>query len=182
MLITFLNKIPDKRRSQGKQYQIGYILLFSILAVLSNAKSYREIHTFIKVHMETLKKRFDLKWKKIPGYTTIRQIILSLNSKELEKVFREYAKEISKKKKKSKGLRTISIDGKTLRGSFDNFEEESAIQVLSAFLLEEEIILAHEEIKKNKTNEIPKAQKLIAELGLSKCIYLFDAMHCQKKP
>lgn len=182
MLITFLNKIPDNRRKQGQRYQIAYILLFSILALLSNAKSYRQIHTFIKIHIETLKKIFKLKWKRVPSYCIIRELILSVNSKELEKVFREYAKEISIKKEKSnKQIKTISIDGKTLKGSFDHFEDQSAIQVLSAFLLEENIILAHEEIEKNKTNEIPMAQKLIEELELKNCIYIFDALHCQKK-
>jgi len=42
------------------------------------------------------------------------------------------------------------------------------------------IILAHEEIA-TKTNEIPTAQELILKLGLSGCIFTFDALHCQEK-
>ena len=32
-----------------------------------------------------------------------------------------------------------------------------------------------------KTNEIPTAQKLIEALGLTDCIFTFDALHCQEK-
>jgi nucleoside-diphosphate-sugar epimerase len=41
------------------------------------------------------------------------------------------------------------------------------------------IILAHEEIEA-KTNEIPVAQELIQKLGLTDCVFTFDALHCKK--
>ena len=47
MLQSFLFKIKDHRRQQGRRYQLGQILFFSILALLSNATSYRKIHAFI---------------------------------------------------------------------------------------------------------------------------------------
>jgi hypothetical protein len=60
-----------------------------------------------------------------------------------------------------------------LRGSFDHFQDQTAIQMLSAFLTESNIIIAHEPIA-NKTNEIPTAQQLIETLGLSNYIFTFD--------
>lgn len=66
-----------------------------------------------------------------------------------------------------------------LRSSFDHFKEQKAIQILSAFVSNSRLILAHEEIAA-KTNEIPTAQKLITELSLSAYIFTFDALHCQK--
>ena len=50
MLQSFLFEIKDHRRKQGLRYQQGYILLFSILAILSGAVSYRKIHQFIVNH------------------------------------------------------------------------------------------------------------------------------------
>ena len=52
--------------------------------------------------------------------------------------------------------------------------------MLSAFCADSRIILAHEEIAE-KTNEIPTAQALFSQLGLSDCIFTFDALHCQEK-
>ncbi|MCP4542227.1 MAG: transposase family protein [Chloroflexi bacterium] len=44
MLASFLFKVKDHRRKQGRQYQLGHILLFSILAIVSGADSYRKVH------------------------------------------------------------------------------------------------------------------------------------------
>ena len=76
-------------------------------------------------------------------------------------------------------MKTIAIDGKVLRHSFDNFNDRKAAQILSAFLTGSSLILAHVEID-DKSNEIPAAQKLISELNLTGCIVTLDAMHCQK--
>ncbi|VAX34823.1 hypothetical protein MNBD_UNCLBAC01-955 [hydrothermal vent metagenome] len=88
MLESFLFEIKDKRRGKAKQYKLGHILLISILAILSAADSYRKIHKFIEVHYKKLDKEFDLKWKDIPAYTTIRNIIQGCDRSSLEKAFR----------------------------------------------------------------------------------------------
>ena len=177
MLQNFLLKIKDHRRKQGQRYQLEYILFFSILAILSNATSYRKVHAFIKSNYETLDKTFDLNWKYLPAYTTIRAIIQGTSADEIEQAFREYSAFLTHNNIEK---RFLSFDGKVLRGSFDHFKDQKAIQVLSAFMPGCRIILAHEEIAR-KTNEIPTAQELIQELGLSNCIFTFDAIHCQEK-
>ncbi len=51
-----------------------------------------------------------------------------------------------------------------------------------AFCSNNKLILGHHDVTKDKTNEIPVAQKLIAELGLPEgAVYTLDALHCQKK-
>jgi hypothetical protein len=171
-------KIKDHRRKQGQRYGLGHILLFSVFAILSGAKSYREIHAFIKErYRNTLKDKFKLSWKRLPAYTTIRNIIQGVSSESLEECFREYGSELAGS---AGGKRFMSFDGKVLRGSFDNFQDRKAIQILSVFLSDDDIILAHEEIP-DKTNEIPTAQELIVNLGMENCVFTFDALHCQKK-
>ena len=182
MLLTIFSEIPDIRRAQGKMYDLQHVLLFSVLAIVSEADSYRKIEIFIKENFKKLKKRFNLKWKKAPGYTTVRNIIQGVNPKELEKALRGYAKILAnlKEKEPNKKYKIVSLDGKVVRGSFDYFQDKKAVQVFSAFLSGKSIILGHEEIDK-KTNEIPVAQKLIKELKLKNIMFTADAMHCQKK-
>jgi predicted transposase YbfD/YdcC len=177
MLVSFLFRIKDHRRKQGQQYQLGHILLFSILAIMSGADSYRKVHAFIAEHYPTLKEHFDLNWKRIPAYTTIRYIIRGVSSNEIERSFREYTVELTSDTHKK---RFVAFDGKVLRGSFDHFKDQKAVQILSAFLTESDIILAHEEIAE-KTNEIPTAQEMMQQLELSGCIFTFDAINCQEK-
>ncbi len=177
MLKSFLAKIKDHRRRQGRRYELEHILLFSILAILSGADSYRKIQKFIVTHYDILNKMFKLNWKRMPAHTTVRDIIHGTTGSELEQCFRQYSALLSES---DNSRRFISCDGKVLRGSFDHFKDRKAVQVLSAFLSDSHIILAHEEIAA-KTNEIPTAQNLIEALGLTGCIFTFDALHCQEK-
>jgi len=179
MLITIFQEIPDHRRPQGRMYDLPHLLFFTVLAILSGADSYRTVHTFIKMHFPVLKETFALDWRRAPAYGTVRYAIQGLDPNELEKAFRKYAKQLARLNKKQ--LKLISLDGKTLRGSFDHFQDKKVVQLFSALLKSQQIILAHEQITDKKTNEIPVAQKLIRELGLTGCLFTMDALHCQKK-
>jgi hypothetical protein len=53
-------------------------------------------------------------------------------------------------------------------------------QALSAFATDTSLVLAHIDIAE-KSNEIPAAQTLLAELGVpSGTLVTLDALHCQK--
>ena len=181
MIATFLEDLQDHRRSQGQRYELKYIILFSIMAFLSNAKSYRDISRFIKVRFDLLKHYFGLRWKSPPGYTTVRNIILGVDGEELEACFRAYTQSLMEMEKEmGDKISTIAFDGKTLCGSYDNFHDKRAMQVLTMFWTEDRLILAHEVIDQ-KTNEIPMVQKLLEDINLKGYYYTMDALHCQKK-
>jgi len=74
----------------------------------------------------------------------------------------------------------VAIDGKTLRRSFDNFQDRRAAHMLSAFAADTALILAHLDCD-DKSNEIPALQTLLGALGLTGAVVTVDAMHCQKK-
>lgn len=179
MISTFLDDLKDHRRAQGLRYELKHIILFSIMAMLSNAKSYRQISSFIKVHYKTLDKDFCLNWKRPPSYSTVRNIIQGTDSDGLERCFRSYSQSLSKHGNVNTET-SIAVDGKVLRGSYDNFEDRKAVQVLSFFGTCQRLILAHEVIEE-KTNEIPVFQRLLTELQLEGIVYTLDALHCQKK-
>jgi hypothetical protein len=60
-------------------------------ALLSGATSYRKVHAFIQAHYKTLDEAFDLNWKKLPAYTTLRDIIQGTSPAEIEACFRVYS-------------------------------------------------------------------------------------------
>ena len=178
--LSLLATIPDPRRAEGKRYQLPHVLLFSILAIVSGANSYRGVRTFIMVHRQRLNKAFKLRWKRPPSYTALRYILQGLSATDVEKVFREHAANLNLDVAGSTA-RIIAFDGKTLKGSFDNFNDIKAKQVLSAFAVDTALVLTHIEIDE-KSNEIPAVQKLLEELDVAGYIVTCDAMHCQKKP
>ena len=63
-------------------------------------------------------------------------------------------------------MRLVAFDGKALKGSFDNFNDAKAKQVLSAFAVDSALVLAHIEIDE-KSNEIPAVQELLEELDVA---------------
>ena len=89
MLLDFLKEIPDHRDRQVRQYDLAHILLFTILAILSNAKNYKDVWRFISTHFEKLKETFKLKWRKVPDYTTIREILIGIMPERFEEPFRK---------------------------------------------------------------------------------------------
>jgi len=181
MLQEYLSLVTDPRRAQGQRYALSYVLLFSILAMLCGATSYRKIQRFINAHRERLNEWFGLCWRRAPAHTSIRNILQALDPADVEQAFRAYSEQLCQLETTDDTPRAIAIDGKVLRGSFDRFEDQKAAQILSAFCQQDHLILGHLPVS-TKTNEIPVAQQLIEELALGNCLYTVDALHCQKKP
>ena len=154
-------------------------LCVNIFAILSGAKSYRDVNRFITKRLKELNKLFALEWKHAPSKSQVRDIIADADRKAVEKEFRKYSESLQCKIGESSY--SVGIDGKALKGSFDHSSTQDMLQLLSAFCAETKIILGHVDIGE-KTNEIPTAQQLIRELGLPEgTVYTADAMHCQKK-
>jgi len=179
-LLGLLEEVHDPRRSQGKMYTLPHVLLFSILAIVTGCNSYRGVVTFIDVHRDSLNAFFGLKWRRAPAHTAIRYILKGLDANAVEAVFRRHAA-LLQTAQATTDHASIALDGKTLRGSFDNFRDRAAAQVLSAFATDTALVLAHIDIA-DKSNEIPAAQALLAELGATPHLVTLDALHCQKKP
>lgn len=179
-LLSLFSQVSDPRRDQGKMYPLGPILLFTVLAMLAGARSYRQVHAFIQAHLSRLNGSFGLSLRRAPAYSSVRFILQGLDADEMERVFRHHAAALAGSED---GVGTmpqaVAIDGKTLRGSFDAFNDRKAAHVLSAFAADQRIILGHLAVAE-KTNEIPAAQEMIAALGLTGRLFTLDAMHCQK--
>ena len=178
-LLDMLVEVPDPRRAEGKLYTLPHVLLFSILAIVTGCNSYRGIVTFIDVHRCRLNAAFSLNWKRAPAHTAIRYILQGLDPAGVEAAFRRHAA-LLQAARATHGRGSIALDGKTLRGSFDKFHDRVAAQVLSAFATDTALVLAHVDIAE-KSNEVPAAQTLLAELGVARgAIVTLDALHCQK--
>ena len=131
------------------------------------------------MHRHKLNATCGLKWRRAPAYTAIRYILKRLDPAAVEVAFRRQAA-LLQAAPATPGTGSIALDGKTLRGSFDTFNDRVAAQVLSAFATDTPLVLAHVDIAEN-SNEIPAAQTLPAEpAAAAGSIVTLDALHCQK--
>src|SRR3954468_4539536 len=113
--------------------------------MLSGATSYQKIITFIAVQRDRLNAAFGTGLRRAPAVNTLRRLFLTLDQDNLEGAFRRYAQELNGTVEVT-GKRTIALDGKTLRGSFDHLNDRKAAHVLSAFASDAALILAHQEV------------------------------------
>jgi DDE family transposase len=179
-LLAALEQIPDPRRRQGRRYPLAHLLLFSVLAVLAGATSYRGILVFITVHRERLNAVFGITLHRAPAVNTLRALFQALDPAKLEAAFRRHAGGLDGGVPTG-GPRVIALDGKTLKRSFDHLNDRAAAHVLSAFACEAALILAHQEVR-SVPEEIPAVQTLIEALGVRGVLFTADALHGQKKP
>ena len=85
---TCLAAIPYRRRAEGKMDKQAGVILFSILAMVSGARSYRQIHTLIGRRLGLLNAAFPgAALRRAPAYTSVRGILQGLDGAELEQAF-----------------------------------------------------------------------------------------------
>ena len=177
-LLAALRTIPDPRRPQGKRYPLAHLLLFSVLAVLAGATSYRGILTVIGVHRERLNATFGSHFRRAPAVNTLRNLFLALEPAALEAASRQHARGLRERAPAS-GPRVVALDGKTLKRSFDRPNDKAAAHVLSAFACDAALVLAHQEVR-GAPEEVAAARVLIEALGGRGALLTADALHCQK--
>ena len=83
---------------------------------------------------------------------TLRHLFLALGRDDPEAAFRRHARALNTRMPEA--MRTIALDGKTLRGSFDYLNDSTAAHLLSAFAGDAALILAHPELA-GAPGEIP---------------------------
>ena len=74
----------------------------------------------------------------------------------------------------------VSVDGKTLRRSFDAASKQSPIHMVHAWAGENRLILGQLTVA-DRSNEIPAVRQLLGTLNLEGATVTADAMHCQRE-
>ena len=102
-LLAALADVPDPRRAQGKRYPLPHLLLFTVLALRSGAKSYRGVITFLEQRRQHLNHHFAVALKRAPAVNTLRTVLQSLPAGALEDAFRRHAEACCRRPRPAKG-------------------------------------------------------------------------------
>lgn len=174
-LFERLKKMGDPRREHQKFHSLYEILVIAICAVLSGAEHWTEMEEYGEAKQEWLATFLELKHG-IPSHDTFRRVFILLDAVELKSVFVEW---ISAAVNLSQGT-LVNIDGKNLRGSKEPLKGKKALNVVSAWVSEQSVVLG--QIKcEEKSNEITAIPELLKILDLKGCVVTIDAMGCQKE-
>lgn len=173
-LQDYFGSIEDPRAPHKIKYELIDILILAIVANICGANEYKEIVIFGKAK-ETFLKQFLALENGIPSHDTIERVISIINPKEFHQCFCNFSKALCKH---TEGL--IAIDGKTSRGSYDSYKNESPIHLVNAWSSANSVVLAQYRVNE-KSNEITAIPELLKLLQVEGSIISIDAMGCQKE-
>lgn len=174
-----LSKLGDSRRGQGQRHKIEVVLMITIFATMSGYIGYRAIGDFVKKHKKELIKLFNLEKDRVPSFSTVRRVLLSIDFIAFTQTYKNWLRRLKTLREKEESSEWYSIDGKAIRGA-NKMNPEDNKQLVSIFSSFEKIVVDVDRIT-IKSNEIPCVQKMIENSDLKGVIFTIDALHCQKK-
>jgi predicted transposase YbfD/YdcC len=163
-------------RSDNARHFLTDILVIAILAVMSGCDDFPGIVEFAKDHEPWLKTFLRLPHG-IPSVSTFRRIFAALKPSVLGELMRRWSSELLRGPMKGK---QIAIDGKTLRRSFDHGWDKSGLHIVTAWCVEENLVLAQQAVDE-KSNEITAVPQLLKLLDLRGAVVTVDALNTQKE-
>ena len=110
-LIDYLKQIPDERSSGGRRHPLWLILLIMILGIMSGYWGYRGLGRFVERHRRQLIETLKIPQARVPSYSTIRRVMMSLDYEAVAQTFNDWASQYTHN---SDG-QWVAIDGKSLK-------------------------------------------------------------------
>lgn len=171
--------IPDSRKVFGKRHPVALCLALFTLAIAAGNRGFLAIGDWLISYREELIELFNPPKRRIPSYSTMRRVLLTLNYQQYSAALARFF-DIN-----PLAGETLAVDGKVLRGSYqlecDNPESppHPAIMLVSAYLVERGLILEPYQVD-SKTNEIKALPEFIKQLALEGVVFTFDAISTQK--
>jgi predicted transposase YbfD/YdcC len=173
-LADYFADLTDPRRREGT-YPLVNFLVIGICAVICGADDFVAMAEFGRVKRKFLELFLDLS-AGIPSHDRFNAIFAAMKPAEFEKCLLNW---ITALHEVTSG-QVIAIDGKTLRGSYDQASSKSAIHMVSAWATANHISLG-QTVVDQKSNEITAIPRLLKILELSGCLVTIDAEGCQVK-
>lgn len=171
----YFRDLKDPRDERYVEHDLYDVLILVVLGVICGADGFVEVELFGRSKEALLRKFLKLR-SGIPSHDTLGRVFSVLDPSELRRCFIQWTQSLSQK---TEG-RVIAIDGKTLRSSHDEASNKSALHMVSAFCVNNRLVLGQlaTDMKSNEITAIPKLLKL---LDIKGSIITIDAMGTQTK-
>jgi predicted transposase YbfD/YdcC len=168
---NYFSNVEDPRK-YNIQHSLIDIITITICALICGAQNWGDVEQYGKSKYQWLKQFLALP-NGIPSHDTFGRVFSMLDPQQFKEAFLNWSQSILTL------IGQIAIDGKTLRASHDTAAGKSAIHMVSAWAVENGIVLG--QIKTDeKSNEITAIPELIKQLELQGTVVSIDAMGCQK--
>ena len=172
-LVEHFSNITDPRIDRTKRHKLIDILVISICATICGADGWEEFELFGQAKFDWFKSFLQLP-NGIPSDDTFRRVIGRIDPSQFQQCFLEWVRSVYEL---TQG-QIVAIDGKKLRRSHDRAAGKTAINMVSAWASENQMVLGQVKVD-DKSNEITAIPELLEMLEVTGCILTIDAMGCQ---
>ena len=165
--------IEDPRKERRKLHSLFDIVVMTLCGTIAGCTSWIAIADHANDRESWFREFLELP-NGIPSHDTFERVFSLLWPDEFQRVLRHVAEALHEEL--SGGI--IALDGKVLRGSFDEFAQQKQIHTVSAYSVDHGVTLAMVStcVKSNEITAIPELLDMIDVRG---AVVTLDAMGCQ---
>jgi predicted transposase YbfD/YdcC len=164
----------DPRVERTRHHSLIDIISIAICGVICGADSWVAVETFGKAKQAWLERYLALP-NGIPSHATFGRVFAALDASVFQQHFSDWVQAIWPRE----AGEVITVDGKTLGGSYDRTIGKEAIHLVSVWAQQSRLVLAQRALD-TKSNEITAIPAVLELLDLHGCTVTIDAMGCQK--
>lgn len=175
-IVSHFKDLKDPRIERAKKHRLIDIIVIALGSIMVGGDGFQDMELFGKSKREWLEPFLDLPHG-IPSHDTFGRVFARLDPKPFHECFLSWTQSVSKL---TQGT-VVSLDGKTVRASFDRATELSPVHVVSAWCSQNGGLVLGQLKTDSKSNEITAIPELLQLLAIKGCIVTIDAMGCQTK-
>lgn len=174
-ILEHFSSLSDPRILLKTRHKLIDILVITICAVIAGADDWVEIADYGRAKEDWFRTFLELPGG-IPSHDTFGRVISRIAPEEFGECLKSWIREVFP----ASGQGIIAIDGKTARRSHDRANGKSAIHMVSAWAVQDHLILGQVKTE-DKSNEITAIPELLKVIDVEGCVVTIDAMGCQKE-
>src|SRR5919198_1430444 len=173
-IVEHFQTLEDPRVERTKKHPLLDILVIALCTLLTGGEGFQDMALFGKSKRAWLQTFFALPHG-IPSHDTFGRVFARLNPQRFQQCFLAWTRAVAQLTQGS----LISLDGKTVKSSFDRATTASPLHMLSAWCSENGGLVVGQTKTDSKSNEITAIPDLLQLLTIKGCIVTIDAMGCQ---
>jgi predicted transposase YbfD/YdcC len=166
--------LEDPRTGNAKRHELLEILLIGLCTVLCGGETCTDMVRFGRAKHTFLEEVLTLRHG-IPSHDTFSRVFRLLDPAQFQACFLTFMRRFAEG---CQGV--VALDGKTLRRSFDRASSASPLHLVSAWAVEQRLVLAQRAVE-DKSNEITAVPQLLKMLCLQGVVVTADALNCQRE-
>lgn len=182
----YFSLVEDYRNDSYITYPLSYIIFMVMCGIICGCKDLEEMVEILENKIEIIQKYIEI--ERIPCLATFSNILSVVNVAQLELCVMAICRNVINSslvvgeniEKLEIEIKEISIDGKAIRSTNNFGEPEKALQIVTAYDVNNKMPVAQTEIK-DKTNEIIAGREILKMFELKNTVVTADAIHCQKE-